>query len=271
MSRILADYHMHTLFSPDGHCSPEEMCRAALDKGLTEIAVTDHFEFFTDGIFEDAKYRVETIAACYRELDVCRETFAGRLKIRSGIEIGQPQTAPDDAAKVMAALPLDYVIGSVHKLKDIDLGLVDYPDEIIPGRVRENLAMLYELADRYDYDCLGHLDIVKRYAAVHGKKIDLMDYRDGLEPVLRRAAERGKGIELNTSGARQAAKEALPSTAVLKLYRSLGGEILTVGSDAHYARDVAADFNIAREMALEAGFRYLAVYEKRVPEFYSIV
>ncbi len=270
MSGVRADYHMHTHYSPDGHCSPRQMCLAALEKGLTEIAVTDHFEFFTDGLFSDGKYQTETLAACYQELDACAEEFSGKLAVRKGVEIGQPQTDPDRAAEVLAALPYDYVIGSVHKLKDIDLGLVDYPDEVIPGRVRENLAMLYELADQYDYDCLGHLDIIKRYAAVHGKKIDLMDWQEELERILRRAIERGKGIELNTSGLRQAAHEALPSLKVLKLYRSLGGEILTVGSDAHFERDVAAGFETACEMALEAGFRYLAVYQNRKPTFYPI-
>ena len=270
MSGVRADYHMHTHFSPDGHCSPRQICLAAMEKGLTEIAVTDHFEFFADGIFSDARYLLENFEACYRELDACAKEFSGRLIVRKGIEIGQPQTDPERAAEVLAALPYDYVIGSVHKLRDIDLGLVDYPDEVIPGRVRENLDMLYELADRYDYDCLGHLDIVKRYAAVYGKKIDLMDWQEELERILRRAIERGKGIELNTSGLRQAVKEALPSVEILKLYRSLGGEILTVGSDAHFDRDVAADFDTARGMALEAGFRYLTVYQARKPAFYPI-
>ncbi len=267
MNRILADYHMHTRFSPDGRFSPREMCQAALEKGLSEIAVTDHFEFFRNRAFSDANYTAENLAACFQALDACREEFAGRLTIRSGGEIGQPQIDPDGAEALMKALPFDYVIGSVHKLQDIDLGKMDYPTRAIPGLVRENLAMLYELADRWDYDCLGHLDLIKRYGSFHNQKIDLMDYREELEPVLRRVIERGKGIEVNTSGLRTPAMETLPSCKVLKLYRSLGGEIVTAGSDAHCTKDVAAGFDAAREALLEAGFRYLTTFEKRQPRF----
>lgn len=267
MTPIPADYHMHTRFSPDGHFSPREMCQAALGKGLAEIAVTDHFECFHDNARADARYTPEILAACFQALDACREEFAGRLTIRKGVEIGQPQVNPPAASALMSALPFDYVIGSVHKLNDMDLGEMDYPPEAIPDRVRKNLAMLYELADRQDYDCLGHLELIKRYASFHGQKIDLMDYREELEPILRRAIERGKGIEVNTSGLRTPAKETLPSLAVLKFYRSLGGEIVTVGSDAHYTKDVAAGFGTARQLLLEAGFRRLTTFENRRPHF----
>ena len=270
MAKIIADYHMHTTFSPDGFDSPEAMCRAAMERGLTEIAVTDHFEFYQAGIFKDKPFTIENMLAQQRELDKCREMFSGKLTIRNGIEIGQPQCNKLAAEELMKAVPFDYVIGSVHKLHDLDLVLTEYPDENIPGLVEQNLSMLYDLADREDFDCLGHLDIIKRYAANKGKKIDLLDYKDQLEPILRRVAERGKGLEINTSGLRQAAKETLPSAKVLEFYRSLGGEILTIGSDAHKTADVAAGFDGALEAARAAGFRYLALYENRTPHFYPI-
>ncbi len=270
MDRIFADYHMHTTFSPDGHNTPREMCLAALEKGLTEIAVTDHFEFFHKAVNADARYSKEIIGAGQKALDACRKEFSGRLTIRNGVEIGQPQVDPSRAAELLSALPFDYVIGSIHKLDDVDMGQMDYPDEGISGRVHQNLSMMVELADRYDFDCLGHVDLIKRYAAIRGKKIDLMDYRELLEPIFKRVIERGKGIEINTSGLRQPAKETLPSLEIVKFYRSLGGEILTVGSDAHCTKDVAADLDAAREVAKEAGFRYLASFEKRKPSFYAI-
>lgn len=270
MTKIIADYHLHTTFSPDGTASPEEMCRAAIQNGLTEIAVTDHFECYQAGIFKDKPFTVENMLAQQKSLDKCRELFAGKLTIRNGIEIGQPQCNPKAASELMQAVSFDYVIGSVHKLHDLDLGLTEYPDEKIPGLVEQNLKMLYQLADWEDFDCLGHLDIIKRYAANKGKKIDLMDYQEQLEPILRRVIERGKGLEINTSGLRQSAKETLPSVKTLAFYRSLGGEILTVGSDAHRTADVAAGFQEALEVAQTAGFRYLAVYENRTPHFYPI-
>ena len=267
MAKIHADYHLHTLFSPDGKNSPEEMCRAALEKGLTEIAVTDHYEFYQAGVFRDKPFTSEHMRAQQRELERCRELFAGKLTIRRGVEIGQPQCNPEAARELMEAVPFDYVIGSVHKLSDLDLGLTQYTEENIPGLAGRNLAMLYELADREDFDCMGHIDIIKRYAARQGMRVDLLDWREQLEPILRRLIERGKGLEVNTSGLRQAARETLPSLAVLKLYRSLGGEILTAGSDAHCTADISAGFDETLAVIREAGFRYLARYEDRKPHF----
>ncbi|MGI5893691.1 MAG: histidinol-phosphatase HisJ family protein [Candidatus Merdivicinus sp.] len=270
MSKISADYHMHTHFSPDSRSEPEKMCEAAIAAGLREIAVTDHFELMPAGDFPDGKYLISTMQAQQRALERCREKYGSQLIIRNGIEVGQPQCDPNYAAELMRSVSFDYVIGSVHKMKGRDLGLIEYPDEKIPALVAEDLSMLYQLADTGDFDCMGHLDIIKRYAAIKGKKIDLMDYREQLDPILRRLAERGKGLEINTSGLRQAARETLPSMQVLTEFRSLGGEILTIGSDAHRPEDVAAGFEDALKAAKAAGFRYLALYENRTPHFYPI-
>ena len=89
-------------------------------------------------------------------------------------------------------------------------------------------------------------------------------------PILRRLAERGKALEINTSGIRQSPKEALPSVKILEMFKEAGGRYLTVGSDAHLSKDVGADFDTARQMALEAGFRHIALYEQRKPILVSI-
>lgn len=270
MLQVRADYHTHTRFSPDSRCEPEALCRAAAEKGLREIAVTDHFEFFPPGKFADGHYGFETFAAQQAALARCREQFVGRLTVRSGIEVGQPQCDPEGAARLMEAFSFDYVIGSVHKMKGVDLGLIDYPDEKIPALVGENFEMLRVLAETGDFDCMGHIDIIKRYAAVKGKRIDLLDYQDALDPVLRALACRGKGLEINTSGLRQAARETLPAARLLRRFRELGGEILTIGSDAHRPEDVGAGFETALAEAKAAGFRYLALFAERKPSFYRI-
>ena len=89
-------------------------------------------------------------------------------------------------------------------------------------------------------------------------------------PILRRLAEEGKALGINTSGIRQSPKEALRSVKILKMFKEAGGRYLTVGSDAHLSKDVGADFDTAREMALEAGFRHVALYEQRKPLLISI-
>ena len=160
----------------------------------------------------------------------------------------------------------DFVIGSVHKMDNVDMGKMAFADEEEKLRITDQyLDYLWELVDTCDFDSLGHIDLVKRYAANHGLKVDLMDYPDRLRAILKRLAERGLALEINTSGIRQSPKEALPSLAILKMFKEVGGRYLTIGSDAHFAKDVAADFETARQMALEAGFRHIALYEDRKP------
>ena len=269
MANIIADYHTHSTISPDAKGPMEDTCRAALEKGLSEIVFTDHFECRAPGqkgFFFDLPY----LEGYFKELSRCRALFDGRLVIKSGIEMGQANVNPQMEKDVMDAFSFDYIIGSVHKLDNIDLGNMTYTPESVDGICRENLRYLMQLSKTGTFDCMGHVDLVKRYAAKQGMAVDLMHYREELEEIFRTLIGRGKGIEINTSGLRQEAREALPSLSILKLYRSLGGEILTVGSDAHIGKDVAAGFNTARELALEAGFTRLALYRNNTPSFYSI-
>lgn len=91
------------------------------------------------------------------------------------------------------------------------------------------------------------------------------EYLDELTPVLKNVIQKGKGIEINTSGLRQEVGRAMPSLSILKLYRQLGGEIITVGSDAHTVKDVAAGFSEAAELLETAGFSAYATFQNGVP------
>ncbi|MDD2955890.1 MAG: histidinol-phosphatase HisJ family protein [Oscillospiraceae bacterium] len=269
MEHVIADYHTHSTISPDAKSPMEDMCRAAVEKGLSEIVFTDHFECRAPG---KAGYLFDLpyLERYFQELSRCQELFDGQLVLKRGIEMGQPNMNQEMEKAVMGAFSFDYVIGSIHKLDNVDLGNMTYTAENIGDICRENLRYLLDMAKNSVFDCMGHVDLIKRYAAKQGFSVDLMDYREELEEILRVLISRGKGMEINTSGLRQEAREALPSLSILKLYRSLGGEILTLGSDAHTTADVAAGLEDAREMALEAGFRHLALYTGHQPSFYSI-
>lgn len=191
--------------------------------------------------------------------------------LKAGVELGQGQLDREWEKTIIDLFPFDFIIGSVHKMDNVDMGKMAFADEAQTKRIiQQNLEYLWELVDTCDFDSLGHVDLVKRYAANHGIKVDLAEYPDQLMPILRRLAERGKALEINTSGIRQSPKEALPSVQILKMFKEAGGRYLTVGSDAHLAKDVGADFDTARQMALEAGFRHIALYEQRKPILVSV-
>ena len=123
---------------------------------------------------------------------------------------------------------------------------------------------LLEVAKWNRYDVLAHLTYPIRYIqGVHHIPVDLRPFDLAISEIMRFAIEHGKGIEINTSGLRQPIGETLPSLYYLKLYRKLGGEIVTVGSDAHCGADMGKGVAYGYEMLREAGFSYVAVYHNR--------
>lgn len=263
------DYHMHSWKSTDARDSIAEMCEAALKAGLSEIAVTDHFEP-TPG---DRSYLPYDGKAIREELMLARSAFDRQLNIRMGIELGQPHRYREETTQMLARENYDFIIASAHKLENgMDMSELNYR-EILPKQAVElYLRELHGLVDGFtDFDVLGHLDLVKRYShRTYGFRVSLMDSKETLEELFRKLISMGRGIEINTSGLRQGAGETLPGLDVLKLYRSLGGEILTIGSDAHKKEDVGEGIDFAQAMAVEAGFRYLTSFTNRTPSFYPI-
>lgn len=264
----IADYHMHTHHSPDSRSTIAEMVASARLRGLSEIAITNHFEFFPNG--QEHGYTIENFEDYREELRQFREQYPSAMPVRFGLEAGQPFENPSYTQELMETFSFDFVLGSVHDLGDIDLYVADYTKQNLPWFCRTYLNALYRLADECDYDCLAHIDLIKRYAAFRGLKADLMDYPDELTAVLKRVIERDKGIEINTSGIRQDVGEMLPGLSILKLYKSLGGKILTIGSDAHNPHDVAADLEAGYELLKQAGFVYVCSFENRKPFFHLI-
>lgn len=262
--RYHADYHMHSEHSPDSKAPIEELCRTAIQKGFQEIAITDHFELYAPGYpvgFFTPRY-VEKVLA---DIESAQKKFEGQLIIRKGIELGQPMVNPELAKSILEKHEFDYVIGSVHKIGTLTLSNVAYNAHNVEDICLNYLDAMYELADEGDFDCLGHIDMIRLYAAKQGTPVDMLEYEDQLVPILRRVIERGKGIEINTTGFRQEISTTLPNLDLLKLYRSLGGQIVTIGSDAHCTADIGSGWSESAILAKQAGFDYVTLYEKRRP------
>jgi len=261
------DYHVHTRFSCDSEAQMATFCEAAIARGLREIALTDHADFGPDdppGYFRPAEY----LAA----IEHCRARYAGQLTIRAGVEMGEPHIFTPEARDVLSAGEFDFVIGSAHYADGMQAGWK-------PAFFEQSLQQAYEayfrqvvcLAQEGDFDILGHLDLVKRDAYKFGKPYDGPGpYADMIRTALRATVERGKGIEINTSPLRKGLSEPCPSPDILRWYRELGGEILTLGSDAHTPDAVGADIETALEMARAAGFARLARFERRQLVWMSI-
>lgn len=258
----LYDYHMHSHNSSDGQSSISEMCVRAIASGLQEIAVTDHFE----PSLGNEKYPYYNAGHYFFEMLKAGSIFGKELKIKCAVELGQPHLYPEYSVRLIESNPYDYVLASAHKMRDNqDFGEITYNAHNVPAYCIRYLDELKSLADWNKFDCIGHLDLVKRYASQYHTKADLMDYKQRLEEILKTVIQNNKGIEVNTSGLRQSAKECLPGFDIIKFYRQLGGEIITVGSDAHCADDVGKGIAEAIELIKLAGFNYMTVFTNRQP------
>jgi histidinol-phosphatase (PHP family) len=263
MAAPLTDYHMHSSeFSPDARAPMEAMCRGAIGHGLEEIAITDHL----DGHPMDYCHGYYRPDAYFAELERCRELFAGQLVIRAGVELGDGHRFGEALAAVVDPRPYDFAIGSVHWIDDVaPFGEAFYSTYdaafAYGGYFREALA----LATTGDFEVLGHIDMPKREGTAFYGAFGPDDYAEALREILKTLIGRGKGIELNTSGWRKSCDDCCPGLPVMKWYAELGGEILTIGSDAHRPEHIALRRDRAVEMAREAGLKWLTTFERRKP------
>jgi histidinol-phosphatase (PHP family) len=261
------DYHIHSKFSVDSEANMEAACQAAIARGMSEIAFTDHLDFGPDdssGYFHAAEY----LAA----IDRCRVRYDGRLVVRAGVEVGEPHLFAAEASAVVANGDFDIVLGSAHYADGLQAAwLEDFFEQPLRQAYESYFRQVVDLSAAGDFDVLGHIDLVKRDARKFGKPYDGPEpYADMIRTALRSLVERGKGVELNTSPLRRGHPEPCPSLQILRWYRELGGEILTLGSDAHSPSAVGAHADVAIEIAKAAGFEHLATFRRRQVDWIEI-
>lgn len=267
---IRSDYHIHSHFSGDSQAALGHMVHHAVARGLTTICFTDHNDpdFPYDADTPEGMFNLDT-ERYLASLCQCDEIYRDNIIIRHGVEIGIQPHIHDCLSNYVNSYPFDFVIGSSHLCEGTD----PYHSKFWEGRsVKASLLSYFEeihknVKNYTGYDVYGHLDYIIRYAPTKNKDFVFADYNDIIEDILKNILTHGKGIEINTAGYRKGLGSPNPCEEILCLYRSMGGEIITVGSDAHSPQDVAADFNKAEELLLKCGFKYYTVFKERRPEF----
>lgn len=277
---IQADMHMHTWFSTDSEACPCDMADEAVRKGLKTICFTDHFdkddlEWGEEGIFDMDAYFVE--------MQKLQEEYAGKLNIRIGIELGLRTYLKDYYEELTKKYPFDFVIGSVHNVpykKDAE-GNILYTDpaaeKLFTDRTDKEayrLMMETTLENVRTSECfqtLGHLDYVVRYGKSREKEYSYTDYADIIDEILKLLIEKEKGLEVNSAGLKYGLPFAHPHPDVLKRYRELGGEIITIGADAHKPEHIAYDFARAEEILKSCGFKYYTEFFEQKPVFKQLI
>lgn len=272
---VLSDYHIHTLFSDDSKATMAEMARAEAEMGMTHICFTDHVE---DCCHDDpVSYLVHgdyfaTMERYLKEASEIREEYRGKMDIRIGIELGGANHDPELAKNIAFSDGLDFIIGSVHNLKGRpDFFAMDYnSEEECRGMIREYLVENIETAELGYCDVLGHVGFANKFMYDKGYDVKITEFDDELNVLLRTLVEKGVGLEINTSGLRRKINETAPTLNVVKRYREMGGEIITVGSDGHVPKYAGYGAQTGFEILREAGFKYVTVFEERKPKFLNI-
>lgn len=262
----LADYHTHSLCSPDSTARLEDMAQAAHRAGLRELCTTDHCDLQQEDGSPLERWDWAPILAQFEEAEFFQYWPDFRLLL--GLELGGAHTDPARAEEILSGAPLDFVIGSVHNLSPAaggrDFFFLDYPTVEVCHQVLDDyFASLLALAPLPSYDALGHIIYPLRYMnGRSGHHITLEPWEEQLEALLRTVIQSGRAIEVNT----HCGLEIEEWRPILTRYRALGGELVTTGSDAHRPAHVGKGMGQARELLRETGFRWQTLYRRRRPE-----
>ena len=263
---MLWDTHMHTHFSADSDASPESMADAAIARGLDGICMTDHLDY--DYPDDDTQFLLD-LPEYDRAIHALSSAYEDRIPILFGIEIGLQPHVAEANRKVTESYPFDFVIGSSHVVHHQD----PYYASFFEGRTEQEAyreyfeSILENLDTNADFDVYGHLDYVVRYGPHQNQFYSYECYADIIDEILRRLISCGKGIEINTAGFKYGLGHPNPTEEILHRYHALGGEILTIGADAHQPAHVAYAFDRIPAILSAAGFSYYTVFKKRQPEF----
>ncbi len=268
---ILADYHMHSKFSTDGKAVLAEMIEGALSKGLKKICFTEHMDhgYPISEQFPEGSWELNVDSYLYDLLKL-REQYRDRIDIGFGIEIGMQESVFKENTITAKSHEFDFIIGSIHLVDGVDIYEPRYFEDKTPHEGIEKYfkTILANIKKFQNYDVLGHIDYVVRKVPGGESVYNTLDYKDLIDEILNCVIDNEKGIEINTAALNKGFSNPNPHRDIVKRYRELGGEFITIGSDAHKPEDIAGHFDIAEQILREAGFDYYNTYENRVA-FYN--
>lgn len=267
---ILSDCHIHTMHSGDSKTPMEEMILQGISQGLTTMCFTEHNDFQFPITDLDPKGKFECNAELYfKEFCEYKNKYSDKIQLLFGIELGLQLSAINQNKLYVRKNDFDFIIGSSHLCNGIDPSCSDF----YKGRSEEEAyreyfeSILENVKSCSEFDVYGHLDYVVRYGPNADESYSYAKYQDILDKILSLLITKGKGLEINTGGMKRGMRDLHPCKDIVKRYKKLGGEIITVGSDAHIANDIAAYFSRAEEVLSDCGFKYYTVFERRTPIF----
>lgn len=267
---ILSDYHMHSSFSDDSEATMASMIKRSIELGFHTICFTDHMDL--DFPIEFGGGFVFNTDIYTKHIKKLKDQYADQINILCGVEYGLRPYLKEQFATLTKKNDFDFIIGSSHLVGNID----PYQKAFWEGITEEQgiikyLESIYANVQTFeDYDVYGHIDYAIRYAPNQNHNYSYIKYADLIDEIFKTIIHKGKGIEVNTAGYKYGLGHPHPQTDVLKRYKELGGEIITIGSDAHKPEHIGYDFKKVEELLKSLGFEYYTIFEKRQPQFIAL-
>lgn len=276
-----SDNHVHSYFSTDSEASFESIIESALEKKLSSVCFTDHMDYDFPSETEEPEFVFDP-DSYFARLQKLQKKYTD-FPIRIGVELGLKQGVRKSALELTESYPFDFVIGSTHLIDNMDPYEEAYwkTNGEAKGISRYYETTLENIKQGFDYDVYGHIDYVLRYAPTirHGKNDpqkkeafinrSMSENEELLREIFREIIKHGKGIEINTAGFTKGLGHPNPHETLLACYKELGGEIITMGSDAHEATYLGSHFEKAYAILKKSGFSQYTEFHQRKPKMIS--
>lgn len=258
---MLADYHVHTCFSDDSVYPMKDCIRRAIQLGFDEICFTEHIDY---GCPTSFCCNCDDYLNGFLEY---KKMFIDKINLKFGIEFGVQAHHKDYFQNIFNKYPFDFALLSFHQIEDKELWNQDFQS----GKTQEEYNRIYfdemyRTIQVFDgFSVLAHMDLMRRYD--NFGEYPFEKSKPQIEQILKFIIEHGKGIEVNTSSFRYKLKDLTPATPILKLYKQLGGEIITIGSDSHRESQLGDNIIYVREILKTLGYKYFTTFDKMKPIF----
>lgn len=270
---LISDTHLHSFFSSDSEASMEDMVLQGISLGLQTLCFTEHYDYDFPVTADGLDFQLD-FDAYYSMFLKLKEKYASQITLLHGIELGVQKHAGTALINLYSKIGgrFDFIINSCHLVDGLDPYDSIFFETYTPAEgLRRYFENILDNLTVYPYfQTAGHLDYVSRYMPAPRPEFHYKDYADILDAILQYLIDNEKGLEVNTAGLKHGLLWPNPHMEILKRYRALGGEIITIGSDAHRPEDMAYAFDQLPAILSEAGFRYYTLYKEQRPVFIPI-
>lgn len=284
--KMRIDYHIHTEFSDDSDYAMQQVIKDAIKKGFDELCFTDHVDY---GIKKDwdepgeIMYREGSAGepdqiplanvdypVYYKAFQKMKELYKDKISLKFGLEFGMQAHTVEKYEKLFSRYPFDFIILSIHEIEDKEFWDQGFQNGMTQREYNERYyeEMLYLVQNYHNYSVLGHMDLITRYDKAGVYPFEKL--KPILTKILKTVIADGKGIEVNTSSHRYGLKDLTPSRDILKLYKELGGKIITIGSDSHKPEHLGAFVDETKEELKALGFEQICTFDKMKPVYHNL-